>query len=64
MNEKIKIVSHGTTAQVFIDGKDVAKDVFSYRIEQGVGGRCIVDIHYRYFPLEFTFIRENRANNE
>lgn len=58
MNEKIKIVSHGTTAQIFIDGKYVAKDVFSYRVEQDAGGRCVVDIHYRYSPLEFTFISE------
>lgn len=49
----IKITARDDGANIVVNGVDVSDHVYSYRVEQSAGGRCRVEINYRYYPTEF-----------
>ena len=59
MGQKIKIVSSGTTAHVYVDGEDVAKYLIGYEVRHEAGGRCVVDLHYLPDEVEIDVAEVN-----
>jgi hypothetical protein len=64
MADSIKIVAHGATAEVYVDGKDVSSQLVGYEISHEAGNCPVVGLHYRYFPDEVKIDVDGEGGTE